>query len=202
MRKLLAILCALVICLSACQTERGHSIYNGQKLRAGDIVLRCGTGIASRAVLMADEGGHYSHVGIVVDSSGVMMIVHAVPDEPEWETDVDRIKMDAVDVFYSSIRASSGMVLRCEDSIWAQRAASVAYALYKARILFDHEYDACDTTMMYCSEMVEHAYRKAGGQSITGCARHDIDLPAFHYNGVILPSDFMRSDHLKTITVF
>ena len=37
--------------------------------------------------MAADRGGSYSHVGMVVDSCGVMMVVHAVPDEPDYEGD-------------------------------------------------------------------------------------------------------------------
>lgn len=51
-------------------------------LKAGDVVLRRGSGLTSRAVLMADRSRGYSHVGIVVDSAGVMMVVHAVPANP------------------------------------------------------------------------------------------------------------------------
>ena len=54
------------------------------ELRAGDVVFRRGGGLTSRAVLMADAQGQYSHIGIVVDSAGQKMIVHAVPGEPDF----------------------------------------------------------------------------------------------------------------------
>ena len=44
----------------------------------------------SQAVLLAEKDGAYSHTGIVVDSAGVLMIVHAVPGEPDFEGDEDR----------------------------------------------------------------------------------------------------------------
>ena len=109
----------------------GHTLYQGQQLRAGDVVLRCGSGMTSRAVRMADGGGCYSHVGIAVDSSGVMMIVHAVPDEHDGAGDVDRVKMDAPEVFFSSMRTSNGRIMRHADSIVARSAAEVALRIYR-----------------------------------------------------------------------
>jgi uncharacterized protein YycO len=171
-------------------------------LKAGDIVLRCGSGITSRAVQYADGGGCYSHVGMVVDSSGVMMIVHAVPDEHDGSNDVDRVKMDAPDVFFSSMRTSNGRVMRYADSIAARRAAAEAYRIYRKKLLFDHDYNISDTTAMYCSELVEYAYQQAAGVSITCGARQDVSMPAIDFEQLILPSNFVESKLLTTIATF
>lgn len=171
------------------------------QLKSGDIVLRCGSGITSRAVLYADGGGSYSHVGIVVDSAGVKMIVHAVPDEHDSKDDIDKVKMERPEKFFSSMRTSNGRIMRCQDSITAQRAGAEAYRLYRKTIYFDHDYDDRDSTKMYCCELVEFAYQKAG-MSIVGKERHDINLPAFSFDHVMLPSDFLNSEHLTTIRTF
>ena len=68
-------------------------------LHTGDVVFRRGSGLTSRTVIALDEKGEYSHVGIVVDSAGVKMVVHAVPDEPDFEGDPDRVKMDTPEQF-------------------------------------------------------------------------------------------------------
>lgn len=78
------------ICLSfltaimiSCNNNKTRTIFPaGCELKTGDIVFRRGGGISSHAVMMADRNGRYSHVGIVVDSAGRKMIVHAVPGEP------------------------------------------------------------------------------------------------------------------------
>lgn len=188
--------------LCGCKTEKKHSLYCGDELKAGDVVLRRGNGITSRAVLMADKGGCYSHVGIVAESSGVIVIIHAVPDEHDGPNDKDRVKMDAVETFFSSSRTSNGRILRHNDTLVAKRASEEALRIYRKGMLFDHDYNEKDTNLMYCCELVEYAYKAAGGLSITDNARHDINLPAFRYESVILPSDFINSRHLKTVSEF
>ena len=58
------ILILAAVLTTGCRDRDGHTLYQGQQLRAGDVVLRCGSGMTSRAVRMADGGGCYSHVGI------------------------------------------------------------------------------------------------------------------------------------------
>lgn len=167
----------------------------------GDIVLRCGGGMASRAVLMADSRGEYSHVGIVVDSAGVMMVVHAVPDEPDYPGDPDRVKMEPPHRYFDAGRATRGCVMRCSDTAVARRAAVKAVELYRRRTLFDHEYDDADTTRVYCCELVETAYRVAG-MPVAALPRHNISLPWLNLESVILPSDFRCSAQLKVVAEF
>ena len=198
---LLRVSVVLLFCV-ACAKSRERSLFPNIALKAGDVVLRCGDGVTSRIVRYADDGGAYSHVGIVVDSAGVMMIVHAVPDEHDFTGDVDRVKMDCPDIFFSSIRTNKGHVLRTTDSVAAGRAAYEAYNLYKRGVLFDHDYDISDTTKMYCSELVEFAYSKAAGISITEGRRRSLNLPAIEYDDVIFPSDFIASGRLQTVATF
>ena len=86
-----------LLVLTACSDNTGRegSILPADlQLQEGDVVFRRGGGFTSHAVLMADRGGIYSHVGIVADSAGQLMVVHAVPGEPDYEGDEDRVKMD------------------------------------------------------------------------------------------------------------
>ena len=87
----LGLLC--IAALSSCEKrEIFHSIMPATvKLHSGDVVFRRGMSLTSHAVLAADAQGNYSHVGIVVDSAGKKMIVHAVPGEPDFDGDVDRV---------------------------------------------------------------------------------------------------------------
>ena len=94
--KKFGLLTFVIVCiLTACskKDEKAHCIMPaGTTLEEGDIVLRKGTGLTSRAVRIADGGSDFSHCGIIVDSCGRKMVVHAVPDEPDFEGDVDRVK--------------------------------------------------------------------------------------------------------------
>lgn len=196
-------LAILAAALASCGNQKPRTILpDGCKLKTGDIVFRRGGGISSHAVMMADQGGRYSHVGIVVDSAGKKMIVHAVPGEPDFEGDPDRVKMETPEKFYSSVNANAGEVKRLTgDTLTARKAAGYALAAYRRGTLFDHEYDDSDTTKMYCCELVETAYSKAG-RPLAGNARHDISLPGMKRIHCILPSDICNSGSIKKIISF
>ena len=201
-RKTLFLLLSAVLMGTGCGSNEEKSLLpEGIRLKTGDLVLRCGSGMTSRAVLWADGGGSYSHIGIVVDSAGVKMIVHAVPDEHDGPNDIDRVKMEPPEKFFSSVRTCNGRIMRYPDSIIAQKAAQEAYRIYRKGTLFDHDYDDSDTSTLYCCELVEFAYQKAG-VSIVGNSRHDINLPVLQFDHVMLPSDFVKSKAVTTVNVF
>ncbi len=190
--------------LSACadRAEAGHLPIHPKEmeLREGDVVFRLGGGLTSRAVLSVDPDGAYSHVGMVVREGNRLMIVHAVPDEPDFEGDPDRVKLDAPDRFFAKMNALAGEVCRPADSLVARRAARVALEYFSRRILFDHRYDDKDTTAVYCTELIAHAFRRAG-RPIVGTPAHRFTLPGLQ---VVcwLPSDIHRSRFLKTVYKF
>ncbi len=192
----------LVACVCGCNGGSQESLLpEDVDLMAGDVVLRRGSGVTSRVVLFADRGGSYSHVGIVVDSAGVMMVCHAVPGEPDFDGDPDRVKLERPEAFFSGMRTDNGCVMRYGDADVARRAAEVALAAYRRGTLFDHDYCETDTTEMYCCELVEYAYRRAGGSVATG-ERHDFFAPGAHYEAIMLPSDFRESSQLVLVREF
>ena len=185
-----------LLAISCSRTKGERSIFpDGMVLADGDIVFRRGTGLMSHTVVAAD-GGRYSHVGIVVDSAGVKMIVHAVPDEPDFPGDIDSVKMESPRKFFSTINANVGEVMRYTDKNVASVAAREAMRLYRCGLLFDH-----DSTKLYCSELVERAYLRAG-VSLAEKRRHDFSVPGFHFDHVIMPSDIYNSSQLRTIARF
>ena len=202
MKNVLIIVAVLVLVVLSCGRDGFRSILPEDcSLQAGDLVFRRGNGLTSRAVLMADKRGGYSHVGIVVDSCGVMMVVHAVPGEPDFDGDPDRVKMETPEKFFLSVNAGIGEVKRLKgDTAVAAAAARYAMDVYRRGVLFDHDYDDTDTTEMYCCELIEHVYRKAG-LPIAGDTRHDIRLPGMRLR-CILPSDLSRSGNFKRVIAF
>lgn len=202
MKKLFTIMIAVAMLASCAETEQRSILPEVCELRAGDVVFRRGSGLTSRAVLAADRNGAYSHIGIVVDSCGVMMVVHAVPGEPDYEGDPDRVKMDTPQRFFSSMNARIGEVKRLRgDSATALRAARFAVDVYKRGTLFDHDYDDTDTTKMYCCELIDFVYRKAG-RPLAGQKRHYFHLPGLNPIRCILPSDICNSGKLDTVMSF
>jgi hypothetical protein len=172
----------------------------GTELKEGDVVYRRGGGLVSHVVVAADRGGNYSHIGIVVDSAGKKMIVHAVPGEPDFEGDEDRVKMDTPERFFSSEHTSVGEICRMKDSTAAKKAARAAIEAYNRHTLFDHEYNDNDTVKMYCTELVVWSYKKAG-INIVGNERHHVSIP-FLETYCIFPSDVYKSEYFKSIIIF
>ncbi len=189
--------------LTGCHPDCPHTILPPDcRLMPGDVVFRMGNGMTSRAVLAADMAGDYSHVGIVVDSAGLPMVVHAVPDEPDFEGDADRVKMEPAEQFFISLRAQRGEVCRFQgDTALARKAAEEARRIYLQGVLFDHDYDDDDSTRMYCCELVERAYGRVG-ISLSEGRRHDLHLPGVGRYHCMLPLDLWKSSQLKTVSAF
>lgn len=170
-------------------------------LQEGDIVFRRGTGLTAQAVLYADEEGLFSHVGIVAKQRGQWMVVHAVPDEPDFPGDIDRVKAEGIDKFYAMSRAAAGKVLRYADAEVARRAAGKALRMLADSIPFDHAYNSADSSKLYCCELVERAYIQAGA-SLVGTGRHNIDYPSLHLRNVVMPGDYRNVASLTEIIQF
>ena len=186
-----ALLGAALIACGDGKTTVGCILPDSVLLQAGDVVFRRGSGMLSYAVMVAEgRTGVYSHVGIVADSGGVMVVVHAVPDEPDFEGDPDRVKMERPEMFFSSMRAVGGAVLRHRDSIAARRAAAMALAVYWRGVLFDHDYNDADTTSMYCTELVTFVFSRAGAP-LKNVGHQRLPLPGLNYE-CVLPSDILH----------
>ena len=115
--------CFVAAVLTGCEKNETCIMPANVSLEEGDIVFRRGGGFTSHAVLVGDHGGQYSHVGIGAEEGGRKMIVHAVPGEPDFDGDPDRVKMDTPEVFFSSLKTNIGEVCRVADKATARRAA-------------------------------------------------------------------------------
>jgi hypothetical protein len=190
----------MLACSDTDRMQGGTILPDDVVLRAGDVVFRRGSGFTSQAVLMAEKGGAYSHTGIVVDSAGVLMIVHAVPGEPDFEGDEDRVKMEHPNEFFAPAKAQQGAVYRHRSSEVARQAAKAAVQVYRRGVLFDHDYNSSDTTKMYCTELVIFAYGKTQ-QPLPGLHPHHLHLVGFE-SDCFLPSDLQHCKDLKQVTTF
>lgn len=191
-----------VICLFLLGCEKQSKRIeqpNESEFQEGDIVFRRGKGLNSEAVLYAD-GGLYSHVGIVVDYLDKKMIVHSVPQEQEYEGEVDKIKMDSIQGFFSQDKAVIGAICRPYDKSVCRMSARYAIELYNKKILFDHDYDSSDTSKLYCTELLMFIYNKCG-KKLVDTEGHDINFPLTKHK-VFLPSDIYNSKQLKLIKQF
>lgn len=175
--------------------------WHKELFREGDIVFRRGTGIASRVILASDRKGTYSHIGILKNENGEWYVIHAVPGEPDFKDDPDRVKKERIEQFFDSEKATCGAVMRVQgDSIKNTHAAENALRIYRANTLFDHEYNLKDTVKMYCTELVEFVYRKEG-VDLTEGRISNLSVPGFS-GEYILPSDIEQSHQLRLIYQF
>lgn len=172
-----------------------------EKLKEGDIVFRCGLGVVSRTVLFLDKGGIYSHIGLVVRDKGGWYVIHAVPGEPDYKGDPDRVKMESLRNFFSPSRASAGAVvrLRC-DSLDLRPTLAAARELYLRRTLFDHNYDMEDTTKMYCTEFITFVFKKSG-LDLAPAVIKKVPIPG-RDERCILPSDIYNREDVELIYSF
>ena len=88
-------------------------------------------GLPVEVVLAADREGAYSHTGILKKKAGQWYVIHAVPGEPDFKDDPDRVKMETVKVFFEKRKAVNGAIMRVSgDSVARYRAATHAEHLF------------------------------------------------------------------------
>ncbi len=169
-------------------------IEGAEEFREGDLVLRCGSGMESRAVTTASQAP-FSHIGILhYDSiSQGWMVVHAVPGESA-KGEPEYIKAEAIDKFFSPERAIKGawLRIRCGDED-AQRAAQYALDKERQRVEFDNDYSLSDTTRLYCTELVWRAYSRQG-IDISGGKRSDVPQFICIDGECIFPSHIIKKE--------
>lgn len=192
-------LCGLFISCKQPNIESSR-IFPENILQEGDLAFRKGDGLASRIILSIDKSSDYSHIGIVVKHNEKWKVIHAVPGEPDFEGDKDRVKMDEIQTYFGKGRALSGAIMRTKNDSIAKVAARKAFDLYQRNILFDHSYNLEDTTKMYCTELIHHIFKNTG-MDLTQDRRSIVN--SFGSNTIyILPSDIQKSSELKLIYNF
>ena len=88
-------------CWSCSEQKRAEIMdFPTAEFQEGDLAFRRGRSFESRAVLEADSGGLYSHVGILARRDGQWRVVHAVPGEREEGDSIDRVKVESLEAFF------------------------------------------------------------------------------------------------------
>lgn len=203
MKKFLLLFVLLLTLISACQHKEDADIkshvIDETMLEEGDLLVRRGTSVSSRAVQYGDKQTSYSHIGIAVKRDSSWYVVHCVPGE-EYDTGGEElIKCDPLSTFFRKDRAVVGAVFRYDTCIEIrQQVAIKALNLAKQHILFDRQYNDADSRKMYCTEMVNYLYQLEGIDLSEG-RRHEV--PGFRYP-LIYPSDILNNQNLSVIVSF
>lgn len=165
-------------------------------LRQGDLVFRMGYGLESRAVVAADRGAMYSHVGLLVRDEGGWRVLHAVPGESEDTGGEEVLKKDSLALYLRPDRACALCVLRYDTS--ADALAEVCrqgLRLYAKRIPFDHAYDMADSSRLYCTEFVTNVFRAIGVDLPEGRSHH---FPMLDHT-LVYPIDISCNTRLEEV---
>ena len=200
-KKVLIPLLNCLIIFSNCADSKKNKLADCA-FAQGDIIFRQGTGIKSIAVLRADSAGLFSHVGILVKVDGAFKAVHLSPGEKRNNDTEEKVIMEEVSDFFAPGKARSGAIMRFVDSSECGiSAARYASKKYDEGLNFDHNYDLSDTTRMYCTEFVWHAYLQSG-RDITQNRRSVVKGVTMFSEIFILPSDIYKNQKLQTIYKF
>ena len=203
--KIITLWLVAVATFGGCSGARGGSKADFEllqrELREGDLLFRRGIGVLGRAVVATDDEGRFSHVGIAVKVDNEWHVVHAVPDEPDFEGDFDRVKCEPIESFFDQMRAGNGAVYRVNVAP-EQIEVAVAHArrLSAEQRPFDHDYDLGDTTALYCTELVEYVFG-LGGVSMSEGRQTHVNFPSMT-GDYIMPSDLTKNKQLTHIYSF
>ena len=206
-KTLLATLPFLAIaCLSpACrQTEHNVQVHinTGEPFRNGDLVLRCGHGLESKAVTTRSRSA-YSHIGMLhLDTlKQQWTVIHAVPGESK-KGEPEYLKAEPLDSFFCPLKAAEGawMRINCDDCT-ADNAAKYCLRKVNERVVFDNKYLLSDTARLYCTELVWRAYLQQG-IDISGGNRHEVPTLFCEEGECIFPCDIEKCNKILFVKSF
>jgi hypothetical protein len=159
---------------------------------SGDLLFRQGRSLVSRAVLAADGGSEYSHVGIVSVIGGRIWVIHSAPAEEPGER--DGVAADPIATYLAPEKASAAALYRPRDRAAAITAERAAWKFAEARLPFDSDFDLASADKLYCTELVWRAYRSAGVDLAPGVGQGR--------ERYLLPSRLLKSSDLERIQEF
>ncbi len=165
-------------------------------IKIGDLLFRRGQSLSSRAVLIADNEGCYTHIGLVVDVGDSLMVAHTEPDG-----DNSFLKLESLEEFFSSSKSVKGAICRFRlDSLQMSKVNNRALDLCRKKVKFDKKYDTESQTKLYCTEFVWDVY-KVLGWDITNGQRSHLSFGAIDIE-IILPSHIYENSSLETLITY
>lgn len=176
--------------------ENKNAAIPYSKLCNGDIVFRRGISFSSNIILSKSNDCLYSHIGIVYKKDTTWCVIHAVNDEPEFDGDFDRIKIDKIEDFFAPERASAGAIYHSwlEDSI-SKYITNNAFQMVQDSVHFDANFDLNDSKQMYCTEFIYYLYNTVG-YDITEGRRTKVGVLCFP-DEIIFPGDIQKNKKLR-----
>lgn len=132
------------------------------ELMDGDLIFRRTDGLRGRIARTSDRATGYSHVGLVNLQDRSRTVIHA--DPVGVDNSHGRVVRTTLDDFATASTVIRVAVyrLRQREKISMTRAVRWASEQAARRTPFDDMFNLSDSSAMYCTELVWHAYRVAG----------------------------------------
>lgn len=171
-----------------------------QLLRHGDIIFRKGIDALSEAIVRVDRHSPYSHVGIVVQKSDGLFVVHAAPADESGG--IAFVKAEPLELYSGAKRAVKIGVYRLKGTaergapLIAAHAADEAWRIAQERIPFDDKFDLNTIDRFYCTELVWHVFRVSG---VDIAAKPDVMPASLVFGNYIFPGMLQHSQYLEEI---
>jgi hypothetical protein len=168
------------------------------ELMEGDIVFRRGISTESYAVMAIDGNTRYSHVGVIhKNQEGKIGVVHIEPGDRYPD---NTIRFEPLEIFWDKKRASKGGIYRTLlDDQKKENISSYLERVIEERVKFDDGYNLFDTSKIYCTELLYHAFQ-CGGIEITKGVLDTLLFPK--RKPIIFPGTILRNRDLQTIFLY
>ena len=100
-----------------------------------------------------------SHCGIILRDGKEAYVVHTISGAISAQ---DGIRREPLSVYINFADEHKVLILRSINPLQTQGIQSECDRLLKAKVGFDHEFDAEDASALYCSELVRDVYLASG----------------------------------------
>ena len=191
----------LLLACSPATIEREVPQIPYDSLRTGDIVFRRGCSYSSYIVLAGQENHNYSHIGIVQHTDSGWCVIHSVNDEPDHPADFDRVKIEKIERFFASARATNGELMHTWlPAALVAKMSHQALQWVKDSVRFDASFDTDNHSELYCTELIYLLYKNIG-EDITEGRRTPVGILCFP-DEIIFPCDIYENKKLKSYYIF
>ncbi|KRC71025.1 hypothetical protein ASE30_14995 [Achromobacter sp. Root83] len=175
--------------MSAPSSARAEPAVLPAGAQAGDLIFRTGTEDLS-AVVLAIDGGPFSHVGMLTGHPGDWRVLHATPSEAPGRR--DSVVMDPLEYFIDRVRSRQHAVYHVHAND-RQRSQAVSNAISKLGTPFA----VADPAGIYCTVLVWEAWKHAGLDLEVGFTALNLPLLPGNY---LLPGTLAASRRLTALS--
>ena len=161
-------------------------------LQEGDLVFRRGKSMESFAVVMAEQKGDFSHIGLIVMEEKMLYVIHIEPDDnfPGG----DRVRKEPLQRFLDPEKASHFAIYRSHlDRKNLAMVAEQARDFFRKGSRFDHSYNLQTDQALYCTELVLKAYQRGSLSFSRLIQKTDKVRLLMVTKNILMPEAFIRS---------